>query len=377
MFLPWFCVNFPSGYFASVFVDEAGHGWEPEIIAAFSSLLNREEKDSSGQLILAGDPKQLGPIVRSDAVDDEHGGLSISLLDRLIQSHPAYRYSLEEHPDTAGYNPRVLSMLLKCYRCHEDILRLPNEMFYKSALIPAADALTTHNMATWSGLPKPGFPLIFHGIEGLHQREANSPSWFNVPEIQQVFNYVKDLVDNARIPPSEIAVIAPYHKQVTKIASLLKAPAYGERYKEIAVGTCEKMQGQERRVIIISTVRSSDDFLDDDRRFNLGFVSSPKRFNVAVTRAKALLIVVGNPHVLVRDPSWGELLRYCHQRGGHRGCHLPDEMRDGDNAIPTEEQASSDDEDDEDDDDDLLQQGMEQMNLRAETGAIDEDWEHL
>ena len=68
-------------------------------------------------------------------------------------------------------------------------------------------------------------------------------------------------------------------------------------------------QGQERRVIIISTVRSSEEYIDFDRTHNLGFLDNPKRFNVAITRAQALLIVVGNPKVLASDVHWRELLR--------------------------------------------------------------------
>jgi superfamily I DNA and/or RNA helicase len=308
------------GHFSTVFVDEAGHGWEPEVLAAFAGLLSE-----AGQLVLAGDPQQLGPIVRSDAVDDAHGGLSVSLLQRLIGTHPAYVFDPVVYQESAGYDSHVLTKLIKCYRCHPDILKLPNELFYASALEAAGDPSSTHNMCTWAGLPTRNFPLIFHGIEGENVQESTSPSWFNIAEVEQVFHYVRDLVDSRTVPASEIAVIAPYHKQVTKIAQLLRNPKYQKRYTDIMVGTCEKMQGQERRVIIISTVRSSADFLDEDRFFNLGFVANPKRFNVAVTRAKALLIVVGNPNVLVRDGCWGALLRSCVQRGGYTGCALPAE----------------------------------------------------
>lgn len=330
-----------TGHFSAAFVDEAGHGWEPEVIAAFSALLHLEIPARRGatltagataaginnaQLVLAGDPQQLGPIVRSDAVNDDHGGLSISLLERLILSHPAYQRDPAAYPGRlVGYDPRCLTMLRKCYRCHPDILRIPNELFYNNALEAAADPVVTHNLVTWTGLPQQGFPMLFHGVEGENMREANSPSWFNIAEIEVVFKYVRDLVDIARVPAREIAVITPYHKQVTKVLQLLRNKnAYGERYAEVTVGSCEKMQGQERRVVIISTVRSSPEFLEHDKYFNLGFVASPKRFNVAVTRAKALVVVVGNPHVLVADPNWGALLRFCLERGGYTGCSPPE-----------------------------------------------------
>ena len=89
------------------------------------------------------------------------------------------------------------------------------------------------------------------------------------------------------------------------------------------IGSAEKFQGQERRVILISTVRSSESFIEFDARHNLGFVANPKRFNVAVTRAQELLIVVGNARILAKDPCWGELLWMCHEKNAYVGMDLP------------------------------------------------------
>lgn len=89
------------------------------------------------------------------------------------------------------------------------------------------------------------------------------------------------------------------------------------------IGSVEEFQGQERKVIIMSAVRSSPTLLETDRHHALGFVASPKRLNVALTRARALLIILGNPHLLVRDPSWRSVLNYCVERGAYTGCDLP------------------------------------------------------
>ena len=72
-------------------------------------------------------------------------------------------------------------------------------------------------------------------------------------------------------------------------------------------------------MIIISTVRSGAEHLKSDESFNLGFVKNPKRLNVAVTRAKALLVIVGNPYVLQRDVCWRKMLQFCVDNGAYTG----------------------------------------------------------
>lgn len=86
------------------------------------------------------------------------------------------------------------------------------------------------------------------------------------------------------------------------------------------MGSVEEFQGQERSIILISTVRSSQSFVQLDLDFNLGFLKNPKRFNVAVTRAKALLIVVGNPLLLGHDPDWKAFIEFCKETGGTLGA---------------------------------------------------------
>jgi superfamily I DNA and/or RNA helicase len=122
-----------------------------------------------------------------------------------------------------------------------------------------------------------------------------------------------------RLTEDDIGVIAPYNKQVQKLKECFKK----KNLENIKVGSTEMFQGQERKVIIISTVRSSEDWVGSDVRHNLGFLDNPKRFNVAITRAQALLIIVGNPLVLRLDPHWGALLRQCVERGAYRGVPLP------------------------------------------------------
>ncbi|XP_033121728.1 putative helicase MOV-10 [Anneissia japonica] len=231
--------NFPLNHFTHVFIDEAGHAEEPEAIIAVSNLLN-PNNPNGGQLVLAGDPKQLGPVLRSPL---------------------AIKFGL-------GMN----------------------------------------------------FPLIFHGVEGKDEREGTSPSFFNTKECDAVITYVKQLMEGKysgkKLQQSDIGVISPYRKQVQKIQKALKK----RNYEKIKVGSVEEFQGQERLVIIVSTVRSNnEDYLKMDKHFHLGFLDNPKRFNVAITRAKALLIVIGNPVVLSKDENWKRLIDFCNRKGGSKG----------------------------------------------------------
>ena len=222
--------------------------------------------------------------------------------------------------------PFVLTKLVRNYRNHPDILSLPNRLFYGNDLVPCADRGVSHSLAHWQHLPNKGVPLIFDGFEGDNQRESNSPSWFNAGEASRVVDYVLKLVrDTKAAAPHDIGVISPYVKQVQKIRELLRhegAKAPGLGLQAIKVASTELFQGQERRVIIISTVRSSSDFIDFDLEHNLGFLVNPKRFNVAITRAQALLIVVGNPKVLAADEHWRALIERCSALGAYVGVPL-------------------------------------------------------
>ncbi|XP_073471825.1 putative helicase MOV-10 [Aquarana catesbeiana] len=308
--------KFPSDHFTHVFIDESGHAVEPECVTAVAGIL---DVTAGGQLILTGDPKQLGPVLRSP-IAMEHG-LSMSLLERLMTHNPLYEKSI-----TGAYNPEFVTKLLLNYRSHPDILTIPNELFYDKELQSKADQMVTHAYCNWEKLPKKGFPIIFHGVLGKDEREGNSPSFFNVAEIEVLMSYVKALLETqmkkgiAKISAKEIGIISPYRKQVEKIRKAVdKELKAVPDVKDLKVGSVEEFQGQERKVILISTVRSAKDYVKFDKEFSLGFLTNPKRFNVAITRAKALLILVGNPVILSEDPYWARFLKFCSEKGGSTG----------------------------------------------------------
>ncbi|KZS97366.1 P-loop containing nucleoside triphosphate hydrolase protein [Sistotremastrum niveocremeum HHB9708] len=288
------------GHFTHIFIDEAGQASEPEVMIPIKTM-----SDTKTNVILSGDPMQLGPIIHSPVAI--RLGLDKSYLCRLTE-FPVY--------DEESQDGVTIVKLRKNWRSHAAILKFPNERFYGGDLECCADSAITSSMLRSDIIVKPNFPIVFHAIAGKDDREASSPSFFNIGEISLIKKYVNDLVSDQRLrlANTQIGVIAPYHAQCQKIRMALKPSAPG-----VKVGSVEEFQGQERRVILISTVRSSLDFIKFDIRHTLGFVANPRRFNVAVTRAQALLIIVGDPKVLSLDPLWRSFMNYVYNGGGWKG----------------------------------------------------------
>ena len=301
----------PRGHFEVLVVDEAGHSTEPEVITVAATLMNfTKPHNTMGQLILAGDPRQLGPVVTSNVCLEY--GLGVSYMERLTNTEVYGRNADRSFPD------HLLTKLVRNYRSHPDILKLPNEMFYDGDLVACGQILATHDMVRWEHLPEQKFPVVFHAVHGENLREGSSPSWFNPQEAQEVFNYVDLLTRHTRPPVAQedIGIITPYNRQAQKIRLLLAS----RNINNIKVGSVETFQGQERRCIIVSTVRAQSEYIASDLKYNLGFVANEKRFNVATTRAKSLLVVIGHPNVLALDKkNWLPFLRYCKERGGWLG----------------------------------------------------------
>ncbi|XP_063786067.1 RNA helicase Mov10l1 [Pseudophryne corroboree] len=301
------------GHFTHIFIDEAGQASEPECLIPLGLV-----SEVTGQIILAGDPMQLGPVIKSRIALAY--GLNISLLERLM-ALPIYLRDEETYGACGNYNPLLITKLRKNYRSHVALLQLPSKLFYHKELEVCADPTVVNRLLRWDKLPKKGFPLIFHGVRGTEMREGSNPSWFNPSEAVQVMRYCCILAKHVTtsVSAKDIGVITPYRKQGEKIRTLLRTVDL----MDIKVGSVEEFQGQEFLVIIISMVRSCEETLYGDTRNLLGFLSNPKRFNVATTRPKALLIVLGNPHILVKDPCACALLEYSIINGAYTGCNLP------------------------------------------------------
>ncbi|KAK9054834.1 hypothetical protein SSX86_025913 [Deinandra increscens subsp. villosa] len=290
-----------TGHFTHIFLDEAAQSCEPETMVPISHFYRRDTV-----VVLAGDPVQLGPVIFSK--DAESYGLGKSFMERLCESK-LYKDGDENY----------VTKLVRNYRCHEHILSLPSQLFYKGELVSCKEDDTLYPLTWKDFIPNPEFPVLFIGVQGVDEREGNNPSWFNRIEASEVVDVILNLKDKG-IKSEDIGVITPYRQQVLKISKVL------ETYvgPEIKVGTVESFQGQEREVIIVSTVRSTIKHDETDKRHCLGFLSNPRRFNVAITRARSLLIAIGNPHIICKDDHWNKLLWHCVDNDSYRGCFLPE-----------------------------------------------------
>lgn len=287
----------PKGYFSHIFIDECGSAKEISCLVPIASF-GTGNNDTTTSIILAGDPKQLGPVIQCDFLDKTNHGMS--LLERLTD-HELYR----KNPDTGEYDPRVITLLRDNFRSHQALLKFPNQAFYENQLrVKAAPELTNWAIG-WRRLPNYSFPLIFHSVAGEVTRpDKGSASMANVQEAKRVASYVEDILWNGingiKITQNSIGIISPYACQVRFLRDLLKSRGRDG----IEVGSTEQYQGREKAIMIISTVRSGGNG-------GVGFLANMKRLNVSVTRAQALMIVVGDADTLERNEHWKEFIGFC------------------------------------------------------------------
>lgn len=319
--------------FDYILVDEAAQAMEPEIIVPLT--LARP----GTKVLLCGDPQQLGPTVRSRQACS--WGLDISMLERLRglpfylerKAGPTKLMSVAKKP--------MWTRLVRNYRSHIGLLRLPSQRFYGNEILSCAPPSVADSMLKWEGLAKAESdqkllaakfelasgpdPLLFFGVEGLQENQIDTPSFWNVAEAEKVADIVESLVTSKRVKclATDIGVMAPFRQQVLHIRALLR-----ERdFFSVRVGTVDDYQGQEEKIVIVSTVLSATTTSSKLSKLawhpHIGLMNNPKRFNVATSRGKALAIFVGNPNVICKDDNWRALLELCVERGVYRGVACP------------------------------------------------------
>lgn len=239
--------------------------------------------------IMVGDPKQLPPTVLSQTAASLN--YDKSLFVRMQEQFPDSAYLLDVQ-----------------YRMHPDISRFPSAEFYRSRLHDGAGMLEKNTRPWHSEVPFS--PYRFFDIVGKHQQHESSRSLYNRAEAQVVLEMVDHLM--YMLPPKEfrgrIGVISPYKEQIRTLKDIF-AKKYGRQiWNEVDFNTVDGYQGQEKEIIIMSCVRASE-------TGNVGFLSDVRRMNVALTRARTTLWILGNQKSLMRNKVWSRLLQDASDRG--------------------------------------------------------------
>lgn len=258
--------------FPLVVLDEASQTTEPALCVALAAA--RAER-----LVLVGDPEQLPPTIKSHAL----------------------RSTLGRSPMTRLRDRGLDQFTLRLqYRMAPSLLQFPSAHFYEGA-VECAPGLIERDPP--SGLNWPHInrqrngALVFLDVADEEVQHDSSSGYSNPAQAELVL----DLLDALR-PNDDIAVIAPYSRQVDLLRSSLDS-------RDATVGTVDAFQGSESDIVIISTVRSN-------HYHELGFLVDPRRLNVAITRAKsALVVVVGNSNTLKASHHWAAFLASLDDRG--------------------------------------------------------------
>lgn len=269
--------------YKSVFIDEAGQALEP---ACWIPLLRTE------RAIFAGDHQQLPPTIKSS--EAARGGLAVTLFEKGINKHPS-----------------KANMLQVQYRMHDAIMRFSSGYFYEGKLV-------AHDSVRGALLLPHQAPMEFVDTAGCGFTEAQNPetlSRLNEEEAQLVVKLAEELVEDFGQEEwihqgVTMGIITPYRSQVDLLHKLAESSSVLEPlHKLVTINTVDAFQGQERDVIVISFVRSND-------KAEVGFLSDIRRTNVAMTRARRKLIMVGDSATLGSHPFYVSLLDYV-QKGGY------------------------------------------------------------
>lgn len=263
--------------YKTVFIDEAAQALEP---ACWIPILRSE------RVVLAGDHQQLPPTIKS--IEAAREGLAKTLFEKCIERHP-----------------QSAAMLQTQYRMHENIMQFSSEYFYHGGLI-ADESVKRH---TVKNLP----PIDFIDTAGCGYNETQDPetlSRFNEEEAQVLIRQLEKLVEEIGVEQwnYSLGIITPYSAQVERIVKLVESSeVLSGILSYLTINTVDAFQGQERDIIAISFVRSND-------KGEIGFLADIRRTNVAMTRARKKLIMIGDSATLGTHDFYTALLEYVQQK---------------------------------------------------------------
>lgn len=260
--------------FRTVLIDESTQSAEPECLIPL--VLGCK------QVVLVGDHQQLGPVVMSKRA--AKAGLNQSLFERLV---------------ILGVVPVRLQVQ---YRMHPALSEFPSNMFYEGSL---QNGVTMHQRIRrevdfpW---PVGERPMMFWSNLGNEEISASGTSYLNRTEASNVEKIVTRFF-KAGVKPEDIGIITPYEGQRSFVVQNMANSGSFKKdlYREIEVASVDAFQGREKDYIVLSCVRSNE-------HQGIGFLSDPRRLNVALTRARYGLVILGNPKVLAKHPLWHNLL---------------------------------------------------------------------
>lgn len=263
--------------FATLFIDEAAQALEPACWIA----IRRADR-----VILTGDHCQLPPTVKcQEAV---RGGLAHTLMQTIVKR-----------------KPEAVSLLKIQYRMNEEIMRFSSDWFYGGSLQAAPEV-------KYRGILDYDTPMVWINTEGMDCNEefvGESFGRINKAEarltLEQLQTYItrigKQRILEERI---DFGVISPYKAQVQYLRqSIRREPFFKPFHHLISINTVDGFQGQERDVIVISLVRANEEG-------QIGFLNDLRRMNVAITRARMRLIILGDASTLTRHPFYKKLYEY-------------------------------------------------------------------
>ncbi|XP_060179878.1 regulator of nonsense transcripts 1 homolog [Lycium barbarum] len=262
--------------FRQVLIDESTQATEPECLIPL--VLGAK------QAVFVGDHCQLGPVIMCKKA--ARAGLAQSLFERLV---------------FLGVKPIRLQVQ---YRMHPALSEYPSNSFYEGTLQNGVTINERQSTGIDFPWPVPNRPMFFYVQMGQEEISASGTSYLNRTEAANVEKIVTTFLKSG-VVPSQIGVITPYEGQRAYIVNYMarNGSLRQQLYKEIEVASVDSFQGREKDYIILSCVRSNE-------HQGIGFLNDPRRLNVALTRARYGIVILGNPKVLSKQPLWNGLLTH-------------------------------------------------------------------
>lgn len=263
--------------YSTLFIDEAAQALEAACWIAIRK---------AGRVIFAGDHCQLPPTVKSIAA--LKGGLGKTLMERIVEQ-----------------KPEVVTLLKVQYRMNEQIMRFSSDYFYNGE-VETAPGITHRSILDYD------LPMMWIDTEDVDGKEefiGESCGRINRAEAELTLSTLQEYFDkigkNRILEESiDVGIISPYRAQVQLLRKMIRQKEFFRPYRRlISVNTVDGFQGQERDIILISLVRSNDGG-------EIGFLRDLRRMNVAITRARMKLIILGSAATMTSHPFYRKLYEF-------------------------------------------------------------------